>query len=110
MYVKSMEVAAGKPQARFTIAGMSGIADHITIKQGRMAEAAQREDGVFECIATEKSLKTTELAVGSVYEVGDVFHDDAGSAKIEIVGTFDVKDETLVGPHRPGRQCGSHSI
>ena len=92
MYVKSMEVAAGKPQARFTIAGMSGIADHITIKQGRMAEAAQREDGVFECIATEKSLKTTELAVGSVYEVGDVFHDDAGSAKIEIVGTFDVKD------------------
>ncbi len=91
MYVKSMEVTAGNPQARFTVVGMSDIADHISIKQGRMFEKGQRDDGVFECIATEKALKTTELAIGSVYEVGDVFHEE-NSAKIEIVGVFDVKD------------------
>lgn len=91
MYVKSMAVTPGNAQARFTVGGMSGLEDHITIKQGRMYEPQQREDGVFECIATEKSLKTTELAIDTVYEVGDVFHEE-NSAKIEIVGVFDVKD------------------
>lgn len=91
LYVRSMKSDNGGDQARFTLGGMTDIADNITIKQGRMFKAGVRDDGVYECVATEKTLKTTQLAVGKVYEIADVF-DDGGSIKIEIVGTFDVKD------------------
>lgn len=92
LYIRSIAVSDGNSQSRLTLGGMTDIGDHITITQGRMFEPGMRDDGVFECVATEKALKTTELAVGGVYEIANVFHDDA-SAKIEIVGVFDVKDE-----------------
>ena len=69
---------------------MTDISDHISIKQGRMFTAGKRSDGVYECVATEKALKSTELAINTVYEIADVF-DDNKSIKIEIVGGFDVK-------------------
>lgn len=92
LYVRSLAVSEGNPQARFTLGGMTDISDHISIKQGRMFTAGKRSDGVYECVATEKALKSTELAIDTVYEIADVF-DDNKSIKIEIVGVFDVKDE-----------------
>lgn len=92
LYVRSLAVSDGNSQARFTLGGMTDISDHISIKQGRMFTAGKRSDGVYECVATEKALKSTELAINTVYEIADVF-DDNKSIKIEIVGVFDVKDE-----------------
>ena len=92
LYVRSLAVSDGNSQARFTLGGMTDISDHISIKQGRMFTAGKRSDGVYECVATEKAMKSTELAINTVYEIADVF-DDNKSIKIEIVGVFDVKDE-----------------
>ena len=92
LYVRSLAVSDGNSQARFTLGGMTDISDHISIKQGRMFTAGKRSDGVYECVATEKAMKSTELAIDTVYEIADVF-DDNKSIKIEIVGVFDVKDE-----------------
>lgn len=92
LYVRSLATSEGNAQARFTLGGMTDISDHISIKQGRMFTAGKRSDGVYECVATEKALKSTELAIDTVYEIADVF-DDNKSIKIEIVGVFDVKDE-----------------
>ena len=92
LYVCSLAVSDGNSQARFTLGGMTDISDHISIKQGRMFTAGKRSDGVYECVATEKAMKSTELAIDTVYEIADVF-DDNKSIKIEIVGVFDVKDE-----------------
>lgn len=93
LYAKSIEVKNGSDQARFTCAGMTEIADHVKIKQGRMFKTGQRSDGVYECIATENSLDKAQLVVGTVYECADVFHDKK-ITKFEVVGTFDVKNSS----------------
>ena len=69
LYVRSLAVSDGNSQARFTLGGMTDISDHISIKQGRMFTAGKRSDGVYECVATEKALKSTELAINTVYEI-----------------------------------------
>lgn len=93
LYCKSFSIADGESPARLTIGGMSDIAKHSAVTSGRMFESGQRSDGVFECVATEKSLKTNGLATNTVYEIANVF-DNSISIKIEIVGILDVKDET----------------
>ncbi len=93
LYIKSIEVSEGESQARFYLGGMTDISDHITITQGRMYQTGQRDDGVFEVIATERALKVAKATINTVYEVANVF-DSSVTTKIEIVGVFDVADET----------------
>lgn len=93
LYCKSFAIEAGSSPPRLTLGGMSDIAEHSVASSGRMMEPGQREDGVFECMATEKSLKTNGLALNTVYEIANVFEPDI-SIRIEIVGLLDVKDET----------------
>ena len=92
LYCKSFSVGDGVEPARLTLGGMSDICEHSTAVSGRMMEKGRRSDGVFECMATEKSLKTNGLALDTVYEITNVM-DDLGSVKIEIVGLIDVADE-----------------
>ena len=92
LYCKSFSIESGESAARLTIGGMSDIWEHSEAVSGRLPKAGKREDGVYECMATEKSLKTNGLALGTVYEIANVF-DNAESIKIEIVGQLDVKDE-----------------
>ncbi len=91
LYVTSIAVTSGDSASRLSLGGMTGFEDAIEITSGRMYEAGQREDGVYECVATEKALKLSELATGTVYEIGNVFGAEK-TIKIEIVGIFDVKD------------------
>ncbi|MDO4944029.1 MAG: FtsX-like permease family protein [Ruminococcus sp.] len=95
LYCKSFSIENGESPARLTLGGMSDIAEHSTVTSGRMFESGQRSDGVFECVATEKSLKTNGLALNTVYEIANVF-DTERSVKIEIVGMLDVGDESDV--------------
>lgn len=87
--VKSME--NGSSSARFTLGGMSGIADAAEVVSGKMMTAGKRSDGVYECMASEAALKETELAAGTVYEIGPLTGSDE-RIKIEIVGVIDVKE------------------
>ena len=92
LYCKSFSIADGESAARLTVGGMSDITEHSAAASGRMMQKGQRDDGVFECMATEKSLKTNGLALDTVYEIANVMGGDA-SIKIEIVGLLDVADE-----------------
>lgn len=92
LYCKSFSIEEGESPARLTIGGMSDIWEHSVAVNGRMPETGKRADGVYECMATEKSLKTNGLALNTVYEIANVF-DNSRSVKIEIVGQLDVKDE-----------------
>jgi len=92
LFCKSISVEDGGSPARLTLGGMSDICEHSTALSGRMMEKGKRPDGVFECMATEKSLKTNGLALDTIYEIANIM-DDRGSIKIEIVGLIDVADE-----------------
>ena len=91
LYVKSMEISEGNAAVDLSLAAMTDFADMIEITSGRMYEVGQREDGVYECVATEKALKVTELSTDIVYEIGNIFGGE-DTIKIEIVGIFDVKE------------------
>ncbi|MGN0633973.1 MAG: FtsX-like permease family protein [Oscillospiraceae bacterium] len=91
LYVKSIKVTDGNSASRLSLSAMTGIEDAVEMKTGRMFEPGKRSDGVYECIATEKALKLSELATDTVYEIGNIFGGDK-TCKIEIVGIFDVKD------------------
>ena len=93
MYVAASSHDDGESPPRFSIGGMTGIEDHITILSGRMYEPGQREDGVYEVIATEKALKVTRLTPNVVYETSNVFAPDK-RLKLEIVGVFGIANET----------------
>jgi len=91
LYVRSLAVSDGNSQARFTLGGMTDISDHISIKQGRMFTAGKRSDGVYECVATEKAMKSAELAIDTVYEIADVLKGSglSSSAAYEVlIGTI----------------------
>ncbi|MBQ8964942.1 ABC transporter permease [Ruminococcus sp.] len=92
LYCKSFSIEDGESPARLTVGGMSDITEHSKAVSGRMMKPGRREDGVFECMATEKSLKTNGLAPDTVYEIANVM-ENAESVKIEIVGLLDVADE-----------------
>ncbi len=90
LYVTSIAITDGNSASRLSLGGMTNIDDAIEITSGRMYEKGKRSDGVYECITTEKALKLSELATGTVYEIGNIFGADK-TCKIEIVGVFDVK-------------------
>ena len=79
--------------SRFILAGITNMADHVTMKSGRMFQSGLREDGVMEVIATEKTMKLTQLAPNTVYTIANSF-DRTKTMKIEIVGVFDSASET----------------
>lgn len=91
LYCRSLAVEGESP-ARLTVGGMSDIAEHSSVTSGKMFQPGKRADGVFECVATERSLKTNGLALNTVYEIANLF-DSSRTVKIEIVGMLDVKDE-----------------
>ncbi|MBR1723559.1 MAG: ABC transporter permease, partial [Ruminococcus sp.] len=64
---------------------------NVEVVSGRMMEPGKRSDGVYEFVATEKSLKVSELATGTVYEIGNIFGAES-TIKIEVVGIIDVKE------------------
>ncbi|MBQ8377902.1 MAG: FtsX-like permease family protein [Oscillospiraceae bacterium] len=90
LYVKSIEQVGSTN--RFSVGGMAEIEDHVKIVDGRMFKKGQRDDGVFEVIATEKTLKNIGVTVGTVYEIENIFG-KMPSVKIEIVGMFEQKSD-----------------
>ncbi|WP_295157535.1 ABC transporter permease [uncultured Ruminococcus sp.] len=92
LYCKSFAISDGESAARLTLGGMSDICEHSVASSGRMMQTGQRDDGVFECMATERSLKTNGLAMNTVYEIANIM-ENKESIKIEIVGLLDVADE-----------------
>lgn len=90
LHIKSID-AAGTTN-RLSVGGMTDIADHVKIVDGRMFEKGKRDDGVFEVIATEKALKNMGATVGTVYEIQSIFG-KMDTTKIEIVGMFEQKTD-----------------
>lgn len=92
LYVTSMDISATSATVRLNLGYMTNIDDHITVTDGRMYSPGL-VDGVYEVICTEGALKTTGLAVGQEYEIGNVFG-ETGTIKIRIVGVFKNSDDT----------------
>ncbi len=90
LYVSNIE---SEDLSMLKLGGMTDIADHITILEGRMYESGKRDDGVYEVICTEKSLQLTQLALNQVYEVTNILNPGA-TIKLEIVGVFTLSNET----------------
>ena len=93
LLVTSKSLNDDRSAPRLGLGGMTGFADHVEIISGRMYETGRRADGVFEVVATEKALKLTRLATGTVYEVANVFYPEK-ALNIEIVGVFRPASET----------------
>ncbi len=90
LYIKSID-AVGTTN-RLSVGGMTNIADHVKIVDGRMFKSGKRDDGVFEVIATEKALKNMGATVGTVYEIQSIFG-KMETTKIEIVGMYEQKSD-----------------
>ncbi len=91
LYAKNSDDNSNQEPARFYLTGMTDIYEHIKIKNGRMPET-DRADGVYECIMTEDALQNTGLDLNQEYIIASAFNQDV-TAKVVIVGMFDVKDE-----------------
>ncbi len=89
LYVSSIDISASNSASRLKLGYMTGIEDHIKITDGKMFSAGQK-DGVYEVIATERALKTSELTLGSTYEIKNVFGESDASINIKIVGIFEM--------------------
>ena len=85
LYVSSIDISASNSASRLKLGYMTGIEDHIKITDGKMFSAGAK-DGVYEVIATERALKTSELTLGSTYEIKNVFGESDASINIKIVG------------------------
>ncbi len=92
-YITSLSNAAGSSRSSVKIGSMSNIEDHVAIAEGRMYQPGQRDDGVYEVIATEQAMKISGLTTNTVYDVASSFDPTASNTmKIEIVGMFTMKD------------------
>ncbi len=87
-----MYLITGKT-TRARITGMTGLADHAEIIQGRMYEPGQLPDGSFEAICDEECLKTLGIACGGSYQFRNSFYSSAEPLTITIVGVFQPSDE-----------------
>ncbi|MFT3950601.1 MAG: FtsX-like permease family protein [Oscillospiraceae bacterium] len=91
--VTSIAVTDGNAASRIEMSSMTNIADHITISQGRMFKPGADSDGVYECIASERAMKVSRLTLDTVYDIANVFDNNAErTIKIKVVGIFSVSD------------------
>ena len=92
LYAKSIDETSTQKPARFYLTGMTDIYNHIKIKSGRLPNKI-RDDGVFECVMTENSLRNTELDLNQVYTIANAFNESV-TTKVVVVGMFDVNDQS----------------
>ncbi|MCR5816711.1 MAG: FtsX-like permease family protein [Ruminococcus sp.] len=92
LYAANFSTEAGGDSVKLHLGAMSGIADNITITQGRMFEPGENGNGAFEVITTERAMKVTGIAVGQTYELANIFDPSKGSIRVEVVGVFEPKE------------------
>lgn len=82
-----MYLITGKT-ARVKVIGMTGLADHAEIIQGRMFEPGQLPDGSFEIVCNEECLKTLGMSFGGTYQLQNSFFSAAEPLTVTVVGVF----------------------
>ena len=82
-----MYLITGKT-ARVKVIGMTGLADHTEIIQGRMFEPGQLPDGSFEIVCNEECLKTLGMSFGGTYQLQNSFFSAAEPLTVTVVGVF----------------------
>ena len=70
----------------------SGLADHITITNGRLYSDKQTEDGIYEVMVSQQAMKELELLLDGVYTLTDPVSKYQFVCKVKVVGVFTVKD------------------
>lgn len=82
-----MYLITGKT-ARVKVIGMTGLADHTEIIQGKMFEPGQLPDGSFEIVCNEECLKTLGMSFGGTYQLQNSFFSAAEPLTVTVVGVF----------------------
>lgn len=88
-----MYLITGKT-ARVKVTGMTGLADHAELIQGRMYEPRQQPDGSFEIVCNEECLKTLGVSCGGTYQLQNSFFNAAEPITVTVVGVFQQSSET----------------
>lgn len=88
-----MYLITGKT-ARVKVTGMTGLADHAELIQGRMYEPGQQPDGSFEIVCNEECLKTLGVSCGGTYQLQNSFFNAAEPITVTVVGVFQQSSET----------------
>ena len=79
--------------SKFTLGGMSELAENSKIISGRMFKNSERSGDVYECVVSAECLKESKLEIDKVYELSNSFGSDK-QIKIQIVGVIDVIEDS----------------
>lgn len=93
LYVVKGSVKGDKSYSRAKIVAMTDFFEHVVITEGRAyVEGGVADDGAYEVLANERTLKTLEINLGGEYTVEPV---DEGkqSMTVRVVGIYEQSDE-----------------
>ncbi|MBQ6675372.1 MAG: FtsX-like permease family protein [Ruminococcus sp.] len=92
LYAANFATEAGGDTVKMHLGAMSGLADNVTITQGRCFTPGKNSNGAYEVIATERAMKVTGIAVGGSYELANIFDPSSPKIRIEVTGVFEPKE------------------
>lgn len=94
LYMKRGGNSAESSSTRVHLSAMTGLEDHVKITQGRMySQSGIAEDGSYEVVLTETSLRTLGVIVGGTYEIVTVDDTSGEPVRMTVVGVFEQSDE-----------------
>ncbi len=79
---------------RVKVMGMSNIADHINIIEGRMYETQKAADGSYEVICNAECMKTLDIVCGGTYRIQNNFYSKTEPMTVTVVGVYEQLSET----------------
>ena len=87
-------ILGGAKTTRTKMIGMTNIADHITLTEGRMFSDARAADGSFEVICNAEAAKTLDVVCGGTYSIQNSFYSKTDPLSVTVVGIFEQSSET----------------
>lgn len=78
----------GSQNSRIKVIGMTNLAEHIEIIDGRMYNSGRDIDGNFEIICNEECLKTLDMVCGGTYVIQNSFFSKQEPLTVKVVGVF----------------------
>lgn len=86
-------ILGGGKNVRTKFIGMTNLADHITITEGRMFSPERAADGSFEVICNAEAAKTLDVVCGGTYSAQNSFYSKTEPLTVTVVGIFEQANE-----------------
>lgn len=86
-------ILGGSKNTRAKVVGMTNLAEHITLIEGRMYAGERAADGSFEVICNAEAAKTLDVVCGGSYSVQNSFYSKTEPLTVTVVGIFEQSSE-----------------